>query len=115
VPDDLDSLLLRRLIGGYPEAATQLLERASKSTSTSLMVAAGLISRDAALLNQAAQHAATTRDRQVVALADACLRGDSDLLDVLVREHLAEYPDNVLAAWIAGLPAQSRSLTTRHP
>jgi hypothetical protein len=43
------------------------------------------------------------------------LRGDSDLLDVLVREHLAEHPDNVLAAWIAGLPGESRPLTARHP
>jgi hypothetical protein len=107
VPDDLDSLLLRRLIGGYPDGAADLLERAPKSASASLIVAATIISREPALLIRAAEHATTSRDRQLVALADAHLRGDGDLLDVLVREHLAEHPDNLVAAWIAGLPALS--------
>jgi hypothetical protein len=48
--------------------------------------------------------ATTVRERQLVALADAHLRGDTDLLDVLVRDHLADHPDHLLAAWIAGRP-----------
>jgi hypothetical protein len=35
-------------------------------------------------------------------VADAHLRGDGDRLDVLVRDHLADHPDNLLASWIAG-------------
>ena len=46
--------------------------------------------------------AATTRDRQVVAIAAAHLRGERDLVDALAREHLVDHPDNVLVAWIAG-------------
>lgn len=107
MPDDLDLLLVRHLIGGVPDAAAQVLERAPTSTSASLIVAATLVAREPALLSRAAQHATTSRERQLVALAATSLRGDGDLLEVLVREHLIEHPDSLLAAWIAGLPAQS--------
>lgn len=102
MPDDND--LLQRLIGGHPDAPAEVLDRAATSTSPALLVAAGLLAQDASLLERAARLATTTRDRQLVALADADLRGDADLLDVLVRDHLAEHPDNLLAAWIAGHP-----------
>ena len=46
--------------------------------------------------------AATTRDRQLVAIATAHLRGERDLVDALARDHLVDHPDNVLVAWIAG-------------
>ena len=48
--------------------------------------------------------AVSSRERQLVVLAQTYLRGDGDLFDVLVREHLAENPDHLLAAWIAGRP-----------
>jgi hypothetical protein len=107
MPEDLDRVLLRRLIGGLPEAVDAVLDRPPASTAVPLMVAAALVRKDPDLLSRAAAHAITTRDRQLVALADARLHGDADLLDVLVREHLAEHPDSLLAAWIAGLPAQN--------
>jgi hypothetical protein len=103
VPDE-NTQILNRLIGGHPDAAAEILDRAATSTSPSLLVAAGLLAHDATYLVRAARHATTTRDRQLVALADADLRGDADLLDVLVRDHLSEHPDNLLAAWIAGHP-----------
>jgi hypothetical protein len=34
-------------------------------------------------------------------VAAAHLHDDHELLDALVREHLADYPDSLLAAWIA--------------
>ena len=46
--------------------------------------------------------AATTRDRQLVVIATAHLRGERDLVDALARDHLVDHPDNVLVAWIAG-------------
>lgn len=103
MPDD-NSTLLHRLIGDHPDAPAEILTLAAHSTSTPLLVAAGVLAGDLDLLTRAAQHASTTRNRQLVALAEAHLRGNADLLNVLVREHLCEHPDNLLAAWIAGRP-----------
>jgi hypothetical protein len=106
VANDITALL-HRLIGGDPEAPTEILAMAGSSTSTPLLVAAALLADDLDVLSTAATHARTTRDRQLVALTEAHLRGNADLLHVLVRDHLSEHPDNLLAAWIAGrdLPA----------
>jgi hypothetical protein len=101
VPDANTALLLR-LIGEHPDAPTEILVLAADSTSTPLLVAAAILAGDLELLTRAAEHAPTTRDRQLVAVADAHLRGNADLLHVLVRDHLSEHPDNLLAAWIAG-------------
>lgn len=54
------------------------------------------------LLAQAEAAATTTRDRQLVAIAAAHLRGEGDRVDALAREHLVDHPDDVLVAWIAG-------------
>ena len=102
VPDDNTTPLLRRLVGGDLLAPAEVVDQATTSVSPSLLVAAALIDREPTFLVRAAEHATTTRDRQLVALADAHLRGEADLLDVLVRDHLSEHPDNLLAAWIAG-------------
>jgi hypothetical protein len=68
----------------------------------SLLVAAALVSHDSnELLARAAATATTTRDRQLVAITAAHLAHDEDLLDALVRDHLADHPDSILAAWIA--------------
>jgi hypothetical protein len=101
VPDD-NIALLHRLIGDHPDAPAEVLQRAADSTSSPLLVAAALLADNLHLLTRAATHATTTRDRQLVALAEAHLRGDTDLLHVLVRDHLSEHPDNLLASWIAG-------------
>ncbi len=45
--------------------------------------------------------AATSRDRQVVAIAAAHLRGRHQLVDALARDHLADHPGSVMVAWIA--------------
>jgi hypothetical protein len=55
--------------------------------------------------------AATTRDRQLVAIAAAHLRGERDLVDALARDHLADHPDNVLVAWIAGASHSNKELS----
>ncbi len=103
MPDD-NTALLHRLIGDHPDAPAEILERAADSTSTPFWWPPHSWPATSDLLTRAAQHATTTRDRQLVALADAHLRGDADLLHVLVRDHLSEHPDNLLAAWIAGRP-----------
>ncbi len=94
--------LLRRLIGGDDKATAEIIERATTSTSPELLVAAALLDGEPNVtLSRAASVAVTTRDRQLVAIAGAHLDGDEELLDVLVRDHLADHPDNILAAWIA--------------
>jgi hypothetical protein len=103
VPDESNALL-HRLIRDHPDAPGEVLRSADGSTSTPLLVAAALLAFDLALVRRAGRYATTTRDRQLVALAEAHLRGDADLLHVLVREHLSEHPDNLLAAWIASRP-----------
>jgi len=102
MPDETETLL-RRMISGDQGAAAAVLAGARTSDAPSLLVAAALISgdRDGLLLARAAAHATKTRDRQLVAVAAADLEGNHGLFDALIRDHLADYPDNVLAAWIA--------------
>jgi hypothetical protein len=105
MPDDIQTLLAR-LIGGDAEAPAEIRDRADGDTSPALLVALALLTdlkptgrRE--LLARAAGRAVTTRDRQLVAIATAHLDDDEDLFDALVRDHLADHPDNVLAAWLA--------------
>jgi hypothetical protein len=100
-PEDYTTLLLR-VIGGDATAAAEVVGLASSSTSPALLVAAGLLTREPAFLVRAGAVAASTRDRQLVALAKTHLAGDLQLLDALVRDHLNDHPENILAAWIAG-------------
>jgi hypothetical protein len=104
MPDDIENLL-RRLIGGDDAAVTEILDRAATVNAPPLLGAAALLTDEhgqhSSLLARAADNATTTRDRQLVAVAAAHLDDDEDLVDALVRDHLSDYPDNILAAWIA--------------
>ncbi len=106
MPDPTDALL-HRLIGGDPSAAPQIIADSETSCSPPLLVAAALLEQRSDMLDTAETHATSSRDRQLVALARAHLGGDSDRLDALVRDHLSEFPDHLLASWIAGRPASS--------
>jgi hypothetical protein len=107
MPDETETLL-RRLISGDQAAVAAVLAGARTSDTPALLVAAALTSGDSdgLLLARATTHATTTRDRQLVAVAAADLEGDHDLFDALIRDHLADHPDNVLAAWIATIHTQ---------
>lgn len=115
MPADIDHLL-HRLIGGDPTAAAEILHRAKTASTPKLLVAAALITNEPhELLARAAQNAITTRDRQLVAVATAHLDDNTDVLDVLVREHLSDFPDNILAAWIASQHMHPSQPTPLHP
>ena len=117
MPTDIE-VLLRRLIGGDPTAPAEILDRARTTDSPALLVAAALVSRRARaarFLARAAKSAATTRDRQLVAVAAAHLDDDADLLDALARDHLSDHPDNVLAARIASQRARRIDPTEPDP
>jgi hypothetical protein len=81
-------------------------------TGVAVLVADAVRTGDAALLVVAGDRAATSRDRQLVALAAAHLAGDHDRFDALVRDHLAEHPDHVVAAWLAAV--HRHQLADRH-
>lgn len=101
MPDDIHDLV-RRLIGNDDTAPREILERAKTDHTPLLLVAAALIAdRPDEFLARAALNATAPKDRQLVAIASSHVRGDKDLVDALVRDHLADHPDNILAAWIA--------------
>ena len=78
------------------------LATARASDDPTLLVAAALSAPDAdALLARARTLATSERDRQLIAIAAAHLRGERDVVDALARDHLVDHPDSVLAAWIA--------------
>jgi hypothetical protein len=94
--------LLRRLVTGDHAAITAIVEASHTTDDPLILVAASLFTQHGArLLVRAEELATTTRDRQVVAIATAHQRGDRELVDALARDHLVDYPDNVLVAWIA--------------
>lgn len=95
-----DGLLLR-LIAGKGTAAAEAVRSATASDDSAVLVAAALLSGKAELLVRAGAIARSSRDRQLVVLAGAHLRGDVHLFDALVRDHLAEHPGDVVAAWMA--------------
>lgn len=99
---DAGDILLRRLIGGDLSVAADLVQAATGSDSVGLLVAAGVLAGDSAPLLRAAALATSTRERQLVALAQLRLEGRVELFDALIRDHLASYPDHLLAAWLAG-------------
>ncbi|MFL6183944.1 MAG: hypothetical protein ACJ745_03705 [Actinomycetes bacterium] len=100
--DDDIQLLIRRLIAGDAAARARLRVLARTARAPTVLVAAALVSHDSdELLARAAATATTTRDRQLVAITAAHLAHDVDRLDALVRDHLADHPDSILAAWIA--------------
>jgi hypothetical protein len=109
-------VLVSRLIGGDDTAPAEILDRAHTTDSPRLLVAAALVAQSPdSYLARAATSAATTQDRQLVALATAHLANDAALLDALVRDHLADHPDSVLAAWMAAQHTSTGPRPHDHP
>lgn len=118
-PTDTETLL-RQVIGGDAAAAALIVDQARNSNEAIVLAAAALIDPGSlSLMARAAAAAATTRDRQVVAITAAHLTGDRNRVDALARDHLVDYPDSTLVAWIAaGASSNSRphqeELTSAH-
>ncbi len=103
MPPALPDQLLHQLVVGDTAAIAAIVEASRTSDDPKILVAAALFAPDGEdLLARATGRAATTRDRQLVAIATAHLSGEPDLVDALARDHLVDHPDNVLVAWIAG-------------
>src|SRR3712207_5947605 len=97
-------LLIRGFIAGSAGTADALVQAARTSRDPALLVAAALVPPGwPELLVLAAATSTSTRERQLVAVASAHLRGDHDRALLLARDHLADHPDAVLVAHIAAL------------
>ena len=106
----LPEQLLHQLVVGDAAAITAIVEASRTSDDPTILVAAALFAPDGdGLMASAAGMAATTRDRQLVAIATAHLRGDRDLVDALARDHLVDHPGSVLVSWIAAHPTTTQS------
>jgi hypothetical protein len=98
--------LIRDLIADSAGATDAILVAATTSQDPAVLVGAALVAPGrSALLARAAASASCLRDRQLVAVATAHLRGDGDRTLLLARDHLAEHPDSLLVAHIAALAA----------
>jgi hypothetical protein len=71
------------------------------SDEIAALVLVAVRARDPEGLDRVGKVAETSRDRQVVEIARAHLRGDAELVDALARDHLVDYPDSLVVAWIA--------------
>ena len=94
-------LVIRQAIGGDPGAIAWIVDHAGTSDEASVVVMAALLERQPWQLDRAWTLAVRSRDRQIVAIARARLTGDVDLVDALARDHLVDYPDSYVVAWIA--------------
>lgn len=92
---------IRRAIGGDIAAVEWIVAQADATEDALVMVMTALLELDPAGLQRARTMAATSRDRQVVEIAQAQLDGRIDQVDALARDHLVDHPDNLLVAWIA--------------
>jgi hypothetical protein len=106
--------LIHQLVVGDADAIGVIVDASRNSDDPMILVAAALFAPDGDdLVARAGGVAATTRDRQLVAIASAHLNGDRDFVDALARDHLVDHPDSVLVAWIAA--ASNRSDTPSDP
>lgn len=98
--DGVDAMI-RSAIGGDADAGSWVVAHADTIDHAVLIAMAALLERLPDRLDRAAAIAATSRDRQVVAIARAHLTQDRDLVDALARDHLVDHPDSLIVAWIA--------------
>lgn len=111
--DGVDAMI-RSAIGGDADAGSWVVAHADGIDDAVLIAMAALLERLPDRLDRAATVAATTRDRQVVAIARAHLQQEPELVDALVRDHLVDYPDSLIVAWIAS-DAVGRARGAGHP
>jgi hypothetical protein len=104
--------LIHQLVVGDAAAIATIVDASRTSDDPMILVAAALFAADGeGLVARAAGMSTTTRERQLVAIAAAHLRGERELVDALARDHLVDHPDNVLVAWIAGASHSTKELT----
>jgi len=111
MPPEPDTVI-HQLVVADAAAIAEIVDLAHTSDDVTTVVAAALFApADDDLMSRAATLAVTARDRQLVAIAAAHLRGDSDRVEDLARDHLVDHPTSVLVAWITA--ASNHDTNTR--
>lgn len=113
--DDAVDMTIRQAIGGDPAATSWIVEHADTTDDAVLIAMAAIVQRDTNHLDRARAVAGVRRDRQVVAIAGAYLAGRVDLVDALARDHLADYPDSLIVAWIASIGSPTSDTNAARP
>jgi hypothetical protein len=106
---------IRQAIGGDPTAISWIEAHADATVEPTIIAMAALLEGHPARIGRALAVATTSRDRQVIAIADAHLRGDHQLVDALARDHLVDHPDSFMVAWIASSAAGRATRGPDHP
>ena len=101
--DSLVHAAIARLVGEDPLASVILTAvTAEHPDSFEASAALALVSDDAdPIIVRARALAVTRRERQHLAVIEVFLSGDASRARLLTREHLAEFPDDVIVSWIA--------------
>lgn len=99
---------IRQAIGGDAGSIAWILENADTIDDAVVIAMAALLERHPGRLERAAAVAATSRDRQVVAIARAHLDGDDELVDALARDHLVDFPASLIVSWVASNSADGK-------
>ncbi len=105
---------IRQAIGGDRAATNWILAQADTTKSAVVITMAALLERLPGRLQRALAAASTTRDRHVVEIARAHLDGNNELVDALARDHLVDYPDSLIVAWIASDAVVRSRLVVNH-
>jgi hypothetical protein len=112
--------LIRQAIGGDRDAIAWVGAQVDMTEDPMLLVMAGLLSSPACspeartLLDRAAAVASRREDRQLVAIAQAHVAGDLELVDALARDHLVDFPGSYVVAWVAS-GAQGLAFKSKAP
>jgi hypothetical protein len=97
------ALAIGRLVGGDPLAAT-IVRSVAAANPESFEAQAGRAVADQQLevarLARALAH--TRRQRQHIAIIEMWLTGDIFRARLLVREHLVEFPGDLVLSWLSG-------------
>jgi hypothetical protein len=105
---------IRRAIGGDPSAISWIEAHADTTVEPTVIAMAALLEGHPERISEALAVATSSRDRQMIAIAAASLRGDHQLVDALARDHLVDHPDSFMVAWIAS-DAAGRAPGTNDP
>ena len=94
---------IARLIGGDPLAIDLLRSamRAHRDDAEIHAALAAVVEDPEAALSLAQERAITRRERQFVAIVAEHRLGDHGRCRLLARQHLAEFPDDVLISWLS--------------
>ena len=93
---------IARLVGDDPLAPIILAAVASEHPESFAANAALalVVESPQEVLSRARHYAAGRRDRQHLAVVEVFLSGDTARAHLLSREHLAEFPDDLIVSWI---------------